>query len=62
MSGNGDWAKAVEIDRALRDKRSGYRCYLHRSCQPLESVDFRNEQDHGQLELWGEECTGMCFL
>lgn len=62
MSGNGDWQKAIDIDHAIRDKRPNYRCYVHRSCQPLESIDLRNEQDHGQLELWGKECTGMCFL
>ena len=62
LSGNGDWKKAVEVDRAIRDKRPGYKCYLHAQRIPLEDVDLRNEQDHGQLELWGEECTGMCFL
>ena len=59
---SGDWKEAVEVDRAIRDKRPGFKCYVHRSCIPLEDVDLRNEQDHGQLELWGEECTGMCFL
>lgn len=62
LSENGDWEKAVDVDRMIRHARGGHRQYLHRSLQPLESVDLRNEQDHGQLELWGEECTGMCFL
>lgn len=34
--------------------------FLHASRQPLDTVDFRNEEDHGQLGLWGEECEGMC--
>ena len=62
LSGNGDWQKAVEVDRALRNKRPGYQCFVHAARVPLEEVDLRNEQDHGQLELWGEECTGNCFL
>ena len=62
MGGNGDWQKAIEVDRIVRNKRPGYQCFVHRSCQPLDQVDLRNEQDHGQLELWGEECTGNCFL
>ena len=62
LSGNGDWKKAVEVDRTIRDKRPGYKCYLHAQRTPLEDVDLRNEQDHGQLELWGQECTGLCFL
>ena len=62
MSGNGDWSKAVEVDRVIRDKRPGYVCYLVADRIPLEDVDFRSEEDHGQLSLWGEECSGMCFL
>lgn len=61
-SGNGDWQKALEVDEAIRDKRPGYKCYLTANRIPLKDVDFRNEQDHGQLELWGEECSGTCFL
>jgi hypothetical protein len=57
-----DWERALTTDSLIRRKRDGYVCYLHRSCQPLARVDLRNEQDHGQLELWGEECTGNCFL
>jgi len=62
LSENGDWEKAVRVDGAIRDRRPGYECFVHPQCIPLEDVDLRNEQDHGQLELWGEECTGMCFL
>jgi len=61
-SGNGDWTKAIKADRAIRDMKPDYKCYLTRQCIPLEDVDFRNEEDHGQLSLWGEECSGMCFL
>lgn len=62
LAGNGDWQKALEADRAIRDHMPGYRAYLHRTRQPLADVDLRSEQDRGQLELWGEECTGHCFL
>jgi len=62
MSGNGDWQKAVAVDKAIRDKRPGYKCYLVAQRIPLADVDFRSEEDHGQLSLWGEECEGMCFL
>jgi hypothetical protein len=62
LSDNGDWERALVVDRAIRDKRPGYKCYLHAQRIPLEEIDFRNEQDHGQLELWSKECSGMCFL
>jgi len=62
MSSNDDWQKSLEVDVAIRDKRPGYRCYLTAKRIPLAEVDFRNEEDHGQLSLWGEECEGVCFL
>ena len=62
MSSNGDWQKSLEVDEAIRDKRPGYKCYLTAKRIPLAEIDFRNEEDHGQLSLWGEECEGMCFL
>ena len=64
VSNSEDWRDAVRADLLFREYRAeaGYQCFLHPSRIPLENVDLRNEQDHGQLELWGEECTGMCFL
>jgi len=63
MSGNGDWQKALEVDRAIRNKRPGYLCYLTSQRKSLDECDFRSQEDHGQLTLWeAEECSGMCFL
>lgn len=62
LSGNGDWQKALEVDEAIRKKRPGYICYLIADRIPLAEADFRSPEDHGQLNLWGEECSGMCFL
>jgi hypothetical protein len=62
LRGNGDWQKAVEVDEAIRNARPGYVAYLTRDLKPLTECDFSNEQDHGQLSLWDEECEGMCFL
>jgi len=45
---NGDWQRAVAVDRAIRDKRPGYKCYLHSSRKPLEDVRLGIEQ----LEMW----------
>ena len=58
------WAKAVELDRALRRDGSPLRgdCYLHSSLVPLDEVDLSTEEDRGQGVLWGDECEGMCGL
>lgn len=34
--------------------------YLHRSLVSLESVDFSTAEDRGQLNLFENECEGMC--
>lgn len=62
MSGNGDWQKAVEIDRAIRNARPPYDLFVHPARRPLEEVDLRNEEDRGQIRLWDEECEGICGL
>ena len=55
-----DWEKAVEIDYKIRNSRPPHELYLHPSRVPLEDVDLRNLEDHGQLRLWDEECSGVC--
>lgn len=35
--------------------------FLHRSCKPLDQIDFRSDVERGQMELsFGDECDGMC--
>ena len=52
LSGNSDYEKAVAVDRAIRNKRPGYLCYLTSRRKPLDECDFRSQKEHGQLELW----------
>lgn len=56
------WSDAVEIDRSLRKGLRGIRgeVFLHRSCVPLDEADLSTAADHGQLDLWPNECEGMC--
>lgn len=56
------WADAVEVDRALRTGLRGIRgeVFLHRSCVPLDQADLSTAADRGQLDLWPNECEGMC--
>lgn len=61
------FADAVDFDYKLREQSkrnvgNKYRNipYLHRSGVPLDQVDLRNEEDMGQMNLFGEECEGMC--
>lgn len=34
--------------------------FLHRSMVPLDQVDFSTEEDRGQLNMFNNECEGMC--
>jgi len=56
-----EFAKAVAFDVQIRDMTmSGLenKAYLHRSLKPLDEVDFDDWK--GQLDLFGEECEGVC--
>lgn len=56
------WADAVFVDRAIRAGFRGIRgeVYLNRSAVPLDEADLSTAADHGQLDLWPNECEGMC--
>lgn len=53
------WAHAVEIDNLVRDTPGmRKREFLHRSCVPLDKVDFSTAEDNGQGML--DVCDGGC--
>lgn len=59
------WARIIEIDRTIRtgEYLTEFRgqLYLHRTCRPLEEIDFAalaTEKARG--DLFGNECEGMC--
>jgi len=58
------WARAVEVDRAARkglvEKSLRGELYLHRSLKPLEEVDLSTAEERGQINLFENDCTGMC--
>lgn len=58
------WSDAVDIDRAVRTGLRGIRgeVYLHRSGVPLGEADLSTDADRGQLDLFANECAGMCGL
>jgi 3'-phosphoadenosine 5'-phosphosulfate sulfotransferase (PAPS reductase)/FAD synthetase len=60
-----DFAKAVEIDYAVREAESlkypfDVELYTHRSLQPLDKVEFDPNKD--QLDMFDEECEGICGI
>lgn len=62
-----EWADAVAFEAALSTSqldtgksRIKEPVFLHRSLLPLPLVDLSTPGEHGQLDLFGEECEGMC--
>lgn len=56
-----DFAQAVEVDRYIRTLPRFETCYLHRSCQPLDQVEF--ERHPGQSTFADLECnSGECWV
>lgn len=56
------WADAVAIDEAIRKPARGLKAeqFMHRSRIPLALVDLSTLEDHGQLNMFNNECEGMC--
>lgn len=55
----GDWADAIEVDNAIRSmSRFKTTLYLHRSCVPLEDIEFGGDQT--TIDDFINECEGMC--
>jgi hypothetical protein len=62
-----DWARAVEIDRALRttgtvaNRDMRQVMYLHDSCRPLEEVELKEDPRERQMPMsFYKECEGVC--
>ena len=60
-----EFAKAVEYEKQLQAAAANDEVirsvpYLHRSCKPLDEIDFRTDVERGQQLLWDDECEGMC--
>lgn len=60
IRGGEDWTRAVEIDIAIRQRLPPYDLFVHQARVPLEQVDLKTPEEKGQLNLWNEECSGIC--
>jgi hypothetical protein len=56
-----DWADLLDFDARIRTlPRIEGEVFLHRSLAPMESVDLSTLEDKGQLNMFEQECEGMC--
>lgn len=53
-----EWADVVAIDKAIRvTPKMNNQQFMHRSCKPIDEVQFSNET---QVDMFGNECEGLC--
>lgn len=50
----------IRFQAALKSTSLRGTPFLHRSCKPLSEVDFSTEEERGQLNMFNNECEGMC--
>jgi len=58
---NAEWRELKEFQQVVEFERllpPGE--FLHRSRLPLDQVDFSTDEDRGQLNMFNNECEGMC--
>jgi len=59
-----EFQEAVRIDHKIRDlSAAGVKnlTYVHRSCVPLDQVEFK-AGDPNQVDMFNNECEGMCGI
>lgn len=58
------WADAIAVDEAIRSGAAvgstRGQLFVHRDRLPLAEVDLSTPEDHGQINLFDNECEGMC--
>ena len=59
-----EWRDLEEFETAVNFERELHQIapdeFLHRSRVPLDEVDFSTDEERGQLNLFNNECEGMC--
>ncbi len=60
----GEWRETVEVDRKIREGGTllGMRekQFMHRSLVPLDQADLSTAEENGQINMFANECEGMC--
>ena len=57
-----EFNEAVDFDKKVRtgSRKIRDKLYLHRSCKPLDEIEFDKKENDKQLDMFNNECEGMC--
>lgn len=56
QKGGAEWELILKVSRELAVHNE----FLTQDCQPIEQVDFSTQEDRGQLNMFNNECEGLC--
>lgn len=55
------WQDAIVVDGLVRNQPKMHaQQFAHAQRIPLADVDLRTLEDHGQINMFNNECEGMC--
>ena len=57
-----EFNEAIEVDKFIRkgnDKLTD-ELYLHRSCVPLDQVEFKKQDKSKEVDMFNNACEGLC--
>ena len=65
LIGTPDFDRAVNFEKKLQESARKQNAlkgmpYLHNSCKPLETINFKDDKAYKQLDWFGNECEGLC--
>ena len=62
-----EWDKVVALEKSFHNNKetvskTGMKdtMFLHRKCIPIDQVDFDEDKNKDQLDMFNNECEGMC--
>ena len=57
-----DWQQAIDLDNRIRKMRPPLDLFVHQDRIPLAEVDLRSPQEMGQIDMFENECNGVCGI
>jgi len=57
-----EFAIAVDFDKKVRTitRKDDEQIFVHRKCIPLDEIEFDKKQTDKQLDMFNDECEGIC--
>ena len=57
-----EYGYAIDLDKRIRKMRPPYDLFVHQDRIPLAEVDLRSPQEMGQIDMFENECNGVCGI